>query len=300
MSLRLFRTPCWRCRTRPTGKGHFCSSCGAKLVNTRSPHPPMPKRDIAFIQDLYNFGWYNWHSMSVALFDAVMNVNDFFTPDRPEMHRLFVAAPRAQYIFRTRLFAEAIALFEAFGALCLAIQKRKNQSFIWTYLNSEPGDVTQFYERARKGSKSVSLKKLLNLPSGDVLSTVLAEVDTKGIHDLKATRETLSVMALDIRMVAEMYRDNQGVNVKIYNRIKHVFPVVEGLGWIVDMPEAEAVAVIVDDARVIEKGQIDLFKITMKQDVANQEMSNTRELTKLGSELLAMCIALERTGRLYE
>jgi hypothetical protein len=259
----------------------------------------MPKRDIAFLQDLYNFGWYNWHTMSVSLFDAVVDVQKFFDSDRPEMHQLFIQAPRTQYILRTRLFAEAIALFEAFGYLCLAIQKRRKQSIIWTYVNSEPGEVTQFYERARIGSGPIPLRKLLNLPSVAILEDAFSKATTTGIHDVTTATANLEGMALNIRKVAEMYRDNEDANVRIYNRIKHSFPVVEGAGWINDMPESESVAVIVDDSKVIEKGQIDLFRITMKQDTANGEFLNIRELTKLGSELLAMCIALDRAGKLY-
>ena len=75
-----------------------------------------------------------------------------------------IEPPVAQQILRAKIFAEYVALFEAFGVLCLAIAKRKKQSLVWTYLNTEPQEVAQFYDSIRR-TATQSLQRWLKLPS---------------------------------------------------------------------------------------------------------------------------------------
>jgi len=290
---------CWKCQLPRERSWFFCANCGARLRDIRTPHPSFPERDVHFIEDLYSFAWYNHQVMSVALYENVMNVEDFYEDTRLEIHRPMVEKLRAQCIFRTKLFAEEISLFEVFGVLCIMLRKRKTQSMIWTFLNSDPQDVTQFYQAALEGDKPVPLTRLLKFPSPEEILGAVTATKESELQDFKPDPSTYAAMQLNLRYVAEMYRRNEGVNVHCYNRIKHVFPVVEGQGWIRDMPEKDAVAVIVEDSRVLQEGSIGLCKLSMKQEAAELEMVNIQRLTQMGAELLAMAIALQKRGILY-
>src|SRR5437899_11512504 len=105
MSSIINENKCWRCKATKDSNWVFCPACSARLVDTRRPSPPNPTIDIAFLYDLYSFGWYNRHVGAVALYEAAASIDHFYDSKVTENYRLEVEPPRAQKILRAKIFA---------------------------------------------------------------------------------------------------------------------------------------------------------------------------------------------------
>jgi hypothetical protein len=136
---------CWKCGKNVDAEWLCCPYCAIRLRDTRVPSLPQPERDVHFLKDLYSFGWYNRDLAAIVLYESVAKVNHYYNVGRLENHKPLVEAGRAQKILRLKIFAEYIALLEAFGYLCIAIRDRRSKSIPWTYLNTDPQEVVQFY-----------------------------------------------------------------------------------------------------------------------------------------------------------
>lgn len=299
---------CWRCKVNKDSTWIFCPNCSARLKDTRDPSPPNPDRDTHFLYDLYSFGWYNHHVATLVLYDAAAAIDRWDNPNIPENQQLIVEKGRAQQILRAKIFAENIALLEAFGTLCLAIAKRKTQSFMWTFLNTEPQDVTQFFDNVI-ASKPTSLQRLLKLPS---LSSVQKAIDASanlsiaGLPDLtepiniEQVRYDYEAYCENFVLIAKMYREplrgasneHKYNNVTIYNKIKHIFSLIKGDNWL-DRPVEDAFAGIALD----DKGTI--APLPMSQAQVDNEISNTYMVTSIGAEMMALWLLLQRLGLLF-
>ncbi len=218
----------------------------------------------------------------------------------PEEYRPEVEQPQAQKILRAKIFAEFIALLEAFGVLCLAISKHKQQSLMWTYLNADPQEVSQFYDRVLSYPSQPSLQRLLHLPSSSIIKKAIASGSYKHIDGLSNNIAQIKIEDIindyqnygeSIVQVAKLYRDQDSVNVRIYNKIKHVFPIVEGR-WFNPPLDSRQAAIVIDD-----KGTI--ARLPMEQIEVDQEISNTRLVMIAGAELMALYITLYRLGALW-
>ena len=93
----------------------------------------------------------------------------------------------------------------------------------------------------------------------------------------------------NIRLIAGMYRGRDGANVKIYNKIKHVFSMVEGTGWIKPPLEPHQAAIAMDD-----KGSV--APLPMNSDEVEQEIIGNRLVMMTGAEVMALCLFLYRLG----
>lgn len=291
---------CWRCGADKDPNWIFCPSCSARLIDTREISPPKPEIDISFLYDLYSFGWYNHHVGAVALYDAAATINHFYEPKPLEHFQLDVEPGRAQKILRAKIFAEYIALLENFGVLCLAIKKRARQSVMWTYLNTEPQEVAQFYEYVLSFKSPPSLQRLLDLPRvSDVRKAMDSDVNRpiagltdnvpqlpieNVIYDYKAHSE-------NINLIAKMYREGDARNVVIYNKIKHVFSIVEGTGWLHPPLGVHQAGIALDD-----KGKVAPLPMGSKE--VEREIIDNRLVMHTGAELLALYLYLYRVGAL--
>lgn len=253
---------------------------------------------------MYNYGWYNHHEGMVALYDAVAGIQRFYPPhlppDLPAEYQLTVEPARAQRILRAKSFAECMAQYEAFGMLCLTVANRKSQSIIWSYLNTQPEEVTQFFHRIHNSSKAPSLQKLLNLPrvsevirvqttleqTHPELAAQLAPLIADAKYDYAAHNENLA-------NIAHAYIGNNSANVQIYNKIKHGFVVIEGQDWFAPPLEPDETFVLIK-----EDGQV--ARLRMGQSDVDEEMKLVHAIMMTGAEIIALCIALDNFGMLYQ
>lgn len=295
MSSNSTKGQCWRCKAAKDPNGSFCPVCGVRLKETRNPSPPNPTLDMAFLYDLFSFGWYNRHVNAVALYEALANIDRLYKPAKEQEHfRLEVEPPCAQAILRAKIFAEYVAQLETFGALCLAIAKRKQQSIMWTYLNAEPQEVTQFYDRVRSiGPKS--LQRLLELPPLSTVRKALASSATIPIADREGDVPQPDIERVtydyeehseNIVQIAKAYRESE--NVRIYNKIKHVFSMIKDLGQpFPSLDPQEYIAFAIDDKGLTAR-------LPMKSEEVEAEVDRIHLVMTTGLELIALCLSLHQ------
>ena len=248
-----------------------------------------------FLYDIYSFGWYNRHVSAVGLYEAAATINHFYEPVVQEPFRLEVEPPCSQQILRAKIFAEYVALLETFGVLCLAITKRKRQSIMWTYLNTEPQEVAQFYDRViSMGPKS--LQNLFKFPSLSSVKKAIAtgfKMPIAGLPDDAAQIDIEHVIydyenhGVNIVQIAKSYRESE--NVQIYNKIKHVFSMVNGGNWLYPPLKPGYVAFAIDDKGLTAR-------LSMKSEEVEKEINETRLVTITASELMALCLFFYRLG----
>jgi len=106
------------------------------------------------------------------------------------------------------------------------------------------------------------------------------------LYDKK--KDFYSTMAKNIRFAAENYLEKGSIVTRIYNKIKHVFPVVSGAGWLKDSPREEDVAVVVED----HKGEDIVGIVKLPPEHLNIYLRNIDRLTLMGVELLALLIVI--------
>lgn len=292
---------CWRCKVEKDATWSFCPHCSARLIDTRTPSPPNPDLDVAFLYDIYSFGWYNHHVSAVALYQVAATITQFYNSQPHESFRIVIEPPAAQCILRAKIFAEYVALFEAFGVLCIAISKRRKQSVMWTYLNTEPQDVAQFYDSIRdtvRSTSTQSLQNLLKLPSESQVRKALTSGFKKslaGLPDEKVQLNTEDFIydyehhSQNLVNIAKTYRESE--NVRIYNKIKHVFPMVNGMNWLNPPLDPQYVAFAIDDKGV-------LARLPMQSGEVEKEVEQIQIVVETGLELMALYLSLYRLGLL--
>lgn len=216
------------------------------------------------------------------------------------MHHSLTAEPRiSQKILRAKIFAELISLLEAFGVLGIAITKRKKQSFMWTYLNTDPQDVTQWYNNILN-NPSRPLDQLLKLPritairkalEKGVQTTFPSIPDALPLLDIEVFIKDYTHLMKDIVLIAKMYSINDGVNVRIYNKIKHIFSLVEGDFWLTRPSGPLQAAFVLEDQGIFSP-------LPMEETEVDNEILVTNKVTGIGAELIALCITLARVNLL--
>lgn len=256
---------------------------------------------MEFLYDTYSFGWYNRHVSAVALHEAAATINRFYGDQVQEPFRFEIDPSAAQCILRAKIFAEYVALFEAFGVLCLALAKRKKQSMLWTYLTTEPQDVAQLYDSIRSTGRSTntpSLQQLLKLPSLSEVRKALPSGFKKSIGGLEDGEMQFSIDDIiydydhhshNLITIAQTYRESE--NVRIYNKIKHVFPMVSGRHWLNPPLDPDYVTFMIDDTGT-------MARLPMQAEEVEKEIEQIQIVVVTGLELMALSLSLYRLGLL--
>lgn len=274
---------CWKCQRAIEASWAFCCQCGAKLQSLVPPPIPEHKVDVAFLYDVYSFAWYNRYDTAITLYDSVIEAHRL-----SERYKIFSEPSRYQRILVAKIFNEYMALLEAFGILCLTIRNRNSVSIRWSYINTQPSDVTQFYQRV-KATKRLALEKLLNFPHIEVVLRA-AESIGLGEEDTKSIREGYKKILENIRLVAEQYLNKHGLLVRNYNKLKHGFTLIEGQ-WVVPPLDVDKIAIYSFDA---------VGYLSVKQQDVIKQINNLESITLMGGELMAVCLALDKINMLFE
>jgi len=160
-------------------------------------------------------------------------------------------------------------------------------------------DVTQFYDRVIS-APSPPLQRLLALPRLSDIKKALASGVNIQIAGLPDDLPQLDIDHFiydyenhieNVVLVARMYREQNSANVLIYNKIKHVFPMVEGAYWLDRPLGPQQAGIAIDD-----KGTI--APLPMGDTEVDIEILNTHLVTRTGAELMAVCLGLARLGLL--
>jgi hypothetical protein len=290
---------CWRCHGAVSTSYAFCPHCGARLRGIRNPAAPIRARDVAFVRDLYSCSWYSRQVGAIALYEQLAAIEALYDISRTEESRPLIEPLRAQKILRAKLFMEFISAIEAFGILCVAIRRRETQSIIWSFMHTEPQDVSQFFDSVLQSNSEGPLQRLLHLPTARQFNRAAAKLTASPLLGTTYPTEAYSKLAENLRFVAEQYRASDAVNVSTYNKLKHGFVVVEGEGWFTPPLDPEHVHVLVE-SRFMEDGRIGVSTLRFEQTRLELELTNIRAVTLMGAELLALVIALSDLGLLHE
>ncbi len=282
---------CWRCKREKEAAWNYCAWCSARLQETRTPLPPNRQTDMEFLRDLYSYGWYAHHAAHISLYESLASPDVLCGEGRPEPHRSILELPRLQKIFRAQMFAEFVALMEAFGMLCVSIRRRCQKSILWSYLNAEPGEVDQFYEYLLQGPQAASFAEALKLPSENTIATAT--------NVSPAERDDFATKSNNLRLVAEIYRDRGRLVQRAYNKIKHGFVLSEAGFLSQPLGRPEDVAMIVELPAAWSDQGVGFFRLPMTQAGIDGEIENVHRLTSLGAEIIALAIMLDEQGLLY-
>ena len=286
---------CWRCKAVKDPTWAFCPHCAARLQDQRKPSSPNPSRDILFLYDTYSFSWYNRQTSMVALYEAIATIEHFYDPRVQGPFHLEVEPSCAQSMLRAKIFAEYVAQLEAFGGLCLALAGRNKQSIMWTYLNAEPQDIAQLYDQLSAIGPQ-PLEKLLKMPPRSKVEKAIASGHMRGIPGLPEGVDSPKMdhvnydyeeHSQNIVAVAEIYRKSE--NVRFYNKIKHVFPMLHGRDWLNPPLDPKYVAFALDDAGVFAR-------LPMSEEETVKEISSAFSVMTMGLELMALYLSLYRLG----
>jgi hypothetical protein len=287
---------CYRCNRLREITWNFCPHCNARLQDNRIALQPDPVNDIQFLHNFYSYGWYSRHTTSIALYDAIISLSNYYNNERPDTHRAIIEQYRAEKILRANMFAEYMALIEAFGFLCIAIRNRNKKSILWSYMNTEPREVNQFFHSLRS-KNNLSLASFLKLPSNKIMLSILKPFFD---NDAPELNESLFVThAHRILDISEIYCDNKQLNVRTYNKIKHGFPIIDDEEWLGSSGDSNKIAVIVEGLTNEFPKRVGLWRLSMNQDRADIDISNVYNITLLGAELMALCLKLHDYGYLY-
>lgn len=239
--------------------------------------------DVAFLYDIYSYAWYNRLVSALSAYDHIVYAKEFSS-----RYDLMVEPNRVQKILRTKIFAEYVALLESFGGLCVALKQRDVKSIRETFVNVEPCQIKEFYDYALKCKRN-SILKLLNFPKPEKLSDA---AQAKGLNDLDLTGFKISYRHLGekIKEIAMQYVSNNSLLVRNYNKVKHCFPVIEGVNWIVPPIPEDRIAIYSMDS---------IGYLTMDQEQVVNHIESMRNVTIIGSELLAMCKCLSDSNLLF-
>lgn len=277
-----FTKECWKCAKTVEPSWIFCCQCGAKLLSQQLSATPQYKTDVAFLNDVYSYGWYNRHDTAISLYDSIIEA-----PRIIEQYKIFSAPSRFQRILAAKIFNEYMALLEGFGMLCLSIYNRKSVSLRWTYINTQPSDVTQFYQRVQK-TKRLTLERLLDLPHIEVVIRAAKRIGL-GEEDKISIQEGYKKILENIRLIAEQYLNKRGLLVRNYNKLKHGFALIEGQ-WIDPPLDSKKIAIYSFD---------EVGYLSMKQQDVLRQIQNIENITLMGGELMALCLALYKISMLF-
>jgi hypothetical protein len=273
---------CWKCKAEIPCDFNYCCHCGNKLKNSSALPLPETTKDILFLKDLYNFGWYNRYDTAVSLYESVFNISDIQLK-----YNAFSDPSRFQRILVAKIFCEYMGLLESTGMLLLSISRRNSVSFSWSYSHTEPYEVTQFYLRI-KNIKRLNVGKLLNFPTITVIEEAAKAVGLSA-YEQKTLKDSYRNIASNLKLLADQYLNKDGLLVRYYNKLKHGFSIIEG-EWVQPPLESDKIAIYTHDG---------VGYLSPKQDNVLQQIENIRNITLIGAEMIATCLALNKINALY-
>ena len=288
---------CWRCSNQIEINWAYCASCGVMLKDQRNALTPIPDADIEFLRNFYSYGWYSRHTSCIALYEGILSLKNYCATERPTQFQVVIEEERARKVLRTLIHAEYMALIEAFGYLCISIRDRNKKSILWSYLNTQPQEVDQFFHSLLSTSQPRSLAELLHLSSKNKLLINLKKTLPADVAK-QIDSALFDVHAANIRLICETYCDQDKLNVRAYNKIKHGFPIVDSKELLKTSGDLNKIAVIVYGP-TLENNAVGIWRLSMDQERANQDMANVHSLTLLGAEITAICLHLHEHGLLY-
>lgn len=275
---------CWKCSKPVDASWIFCCQCGARLMSQRHILPaPEHKADVAFLHDVFSYAWYNRYDAAITLYDSIIEA-----PHIAARHKIFSAPARFQRILVAKIFNEYMALLEAFGMLCLSIYNRKSVSLRWSLINTQPIDITQFYQRVQD-TKSPKLERLLNFPQIEVVVRAAKAIGLGEENNL-SIQEGYKKIIENIRLVAEQYLAKRGLLVRNYNKLKHGFALIEGQ-WIDPPLDPNKIAIYSFD---------EVGYLSMKQQDVRRQIQNIENVTLMGGQLMGVCLALDKINMLFD
>lgn len=271
---------CWRCHSDKQENWCYCPQCGALLSSNRNDILPDKQLDIAFLNDILFYGWHNHYSAALVLYNSIIDIDNIYNKCK-----FSIDIPRIQTISMAKIFVEYIALLEAFGVLCISIMKRDKASIRCSYINTEPSEVSQFYNRVIS-IKRVKLEQLLNLPSTKVMEKAACNIGAS--YDIDKIITSFKTIAGNIKNIAKQYTAKRYMLVRNYNKLKHCFPVIEG-NW----------AGPTDNSKISILSHDSIGYLSTKQSDVYLQLNNIENITIMGAELISMCIILHKINNLY-
>lgn len=282
---------CWRCGRTKRAAWEHCPWCGARIGDSRTALPPNKEKDVQFLVDLCNNGWPAYHTVCISLYESLASPGSLCEEGRPETHRTILNAQRIQHVLRAQTFAEYVALMEAFGMLCLAIRNRRKRSMLWSYFHTEPQDVEQFFQNLAQATKPVSFARALGLPSEKRIAAATNATDEQ-VKDFETKRTNL-------RMVAQMYRDQDSLLPRAYNKVKHGFLLVEGSFLDQPLGQPEEIAIMVEPPASWSNVGVGFFRLAMSQADVDRDLQNVQRITSFGADVIGLTVVLHQQGLLY-
>lgn len=264
-----------------------CTKCGSKIQEQKPKRNP-DDRDYEIMLDLYSSGWHNRQITAIALYDALSSIERYSQKDvRPEF-RNPIEPRRAQKILRAKIFSEYIAQLEAFGMLCVAIKNRNTYSFAWSLSNTKPSEVVNFYHGISKNPPKslVSLMKFPQISKFNAFSKKFPDI----INGLAYPKSEHDTILQHIGNIAKEYTEIDGRRVKLYNKFKHGFLLMDGGAlsfWDVPTDKVSAITDVSNDV-------LEFTSIPDTQDAIDSEIQSIIETTKVGSELMALCMIVKK------
>jgi hypothetical protein len=122
-----------------------------------------------------------------------------------------------QKILLARLAAEGVSAYEDLGGLAWAVSQRSTLGILRAYVQHETHEARRVFERIANGAH---IRSVLNLPNRETFESVLSEDIVETIEgDLGSLNE-------QFKDAARRYLVPKPNVVKIYNKIKHGFPML--------------------------------------------------------------------------
>ncbi len=251
------------------------------------------KHDIEFIRDVYSFGWYTRRVTALALYEQIVNCEALHDPARPQNFQPIVEVDRCRWILRARIFAEFVSSLEVFGTLCMAIRQRNKRSIIWTFMNTEPQEVTQLY-KALQSSPPKSLSQFLKIRG--IGQTRKAMQKRDGAEYAEISEATYGEILSSIRLVADMYLGIDSVLVRAYNKLKHTIPLLD-TDYFNKGRGPDELGILVEDEKILS-GQFGALPLSIAQENVDVEIQGIATVSEIGAEIMALTLELDALGML--
>jgi hypothetical protein len=123
---------------------------------------------------------------------------------------------------------------------------------------------------------------------------------TDDLASLQYENDAYKPHAANLHDVAHLYRDAGGLSVRLYNKIKHGFLLIHGLGWMTPPPDPDTANILIETKDVETASRIGFCPLSMAQEAVDRDLSNIRVVTDMGAELLALVQILARLDLLFQ
>lgn len=204
-------------------------------------------------------------------------------------------------ILITRIFAEYIASFELFAALCLAIRGRKSSSIIETLSTYSSDEVRRFYQSVYESHGSFDFMSYLALPT---MEDILRRTDNpEAIHAYEYSSQALSRR---VSAIADQLGGLEFLPVHTHNKIKHGSAFVDdpeilkrlysyGPEW--EIKHNENRVYVMPKTKIGPSGQRRMIHpptvLDATAEFSDKLVSNTHQVCKSAKEVAAMVLLMD-------